>query len=147
MVLDRDFREFIALLNEHEVRYLVVGGHAVTFHGYPRYTKDLDVWVDVDESNAAKLMSALETFGFGSVGLQVSDFLGTDQLIQLGYPPQRIDILTGCKGVEFDHSFESKYVVEIEGLPINIIGLENLKTNKAAVGRPQDLADIANLQP
>ena len=87
MVLSPDFEEFVALLNDHEVRYLVVGGYAVAFHGHPRYTKDLDVWIDRDLTNAERLLLALTDFGFGSVGLTTEDFLKPDQVVQLGYPP------------------------------------------------------------
>ncbi len=105
-MLSRDFKEFIALLNEHEVRYLVVGGYAVAFHGYPRYTKDIDVWVELSPENAARIVRALEEFGFGSLGLDTGDFLESDQIIQLGYPPNRIDILTTLKGITFDECYK-----------------------------------------
>lgn len=98
MILNPDFKEFVALLNAHEVRFLVVGGYAVAFHGHPRYTKDLDVWVEPE--NARRLMRALEAFGFGSVGLEAQDFLEPDYIVQLGYPPNRIDLITSLKGAE-----------------------------------------------
>jgi hypothetical protein len=87
MVLNRDFKEFIGLLNANDVKYLIVGGYAVGFHGYPRYTKDLDIWLLVSEENAENLMIALKQFGFGSVGLHKEDFLKPDEFVQLGYPP------------------------------------------------------------
>jgi len=146
MVLDQDFREFIELLNKNEVRYLVVGGYAVGFHGYPRYTKDLDVWVDVDLENAKKIKRSLDEFGFNESGLTESDFLTPYQFIQLGYPPVRIDIATGCEGVEFDTCFQRKETIEIDGLEIKFIDIENLIVNKKALARPQDLADISNLE-
>jgi hypothetical protein len=104
MVLNKDFREFIALLNESDVRYLVVGGYAVAFHGHPRYTKDLDVWVEVSNENAEKLSLVLKDFGFVSVGLETVDFLEPDSFVQLGYPPNRIDIIMGCEGLTFSDS-------------------------------------------
>ena len=101
MMLNQDFKEFIELLNDHEVKYMIVGGYAVGFHGYPRYTKDMDVWLMVSEKNAEQTMKALQQFGFGQSGLQKSDFLSTGELIQLGYPPNRIDLLTSCEGGDF----------------------------------------------
>lgn len=145
-MLSKDFKEFIELLNAHNVRYLVVGGYAVAFHGYPRYTKDLDVWIELSPENADNILKALEEFGFGSLGLKAEDFLESDQIIQLGYPPNRIDILTALKEVKFEDCYKEKVGVEIQGLKINFIDLENLKHNKRATGRPQDLADAENLE-
>lgn len=147
MVLDKDFREFIALLNENNVRYLVVGGYAVGFHGYPRYTKDLDVWIEVSRDNAGKILKALHEFGFGSLGLTEEGFLKEGQFTQLGCPPHRIDIITSCEGVNFAECYASKNVIEVDGLQIDFIDLENLAKNKVAVARPQDLADVSNLKP
>ncbi len=146
MALSQDFKEFVQSLNANNVRYLVVGGYAVSLHGYPRYTKDLDVWVELDAANANRIIRALDEFGFGSLGLQASHFLEPDQIIQLGYPPNRIDILTTVPGVAFEACFASKMVVEIDGVPVNFIDLENLKRNKRASGRLQDLADLDNLE-
>lgn len=145
-MLSKDFKEFIELLNDNKVRYLVVGGYAVAFHGYPRYTKDLDVWIELSQENADKIIKALDDFGFGSMGLKPEDFLENDQIIQLGYPPNRIDILTSLKILKFENCFSQRVVVEFEGLKINFIDLENLKQNKRATGRPQDLADAENLE-
>lgn len=146
MVLNQDFREFIQLLNHHEVQYLVVGGYAVAFHGYPRYTKDIDIWIKLDKANAEKLLKALKDFGFGSLDLKVEDFLDPDQVIQLGYPPNRIDLITDLIGVKFEDCFSAKVEVEIEGTKISFIDLEHLKKNKLATGRHQDLADLENLK-
>lgn len=145
-MLSKDFREFIALLNEHDVRYLVVGGYAVAFHGYPRYTRDLDIWVEISPDNADNVLNALGEFGFGSLGLKATDFLESDQIIQLGYPPNRIDILTTLTNINFENCYNARVVVDIQGLRINFIDLENLKQNKRATGRPQDLADAQNLE-
>ena len=147
MVLNKDFKEFIGLLNANDVKYLIVGGYAVGFHGYPRYTKDLDIWLLVSEENAENVMIALEQFGFGSVGLHKEDFLKPDEFVQLGYPPNRIDIVMSCDGIQFEECFQSRIQVDSDGLIINFIDLDNLKKNKLAVGRPQDLADLDNLQP
>lgn len=145
-MLSKDFKEFIELLNVHSVRYLVVGGYAVAFHGYPRYTKDLDVWIELSPENASNVIEALEAFGFGSLGLKTEDFLEGDQVVQLGYPPNRIDILTTLKDIKFDDCYKEKIEIEIEGIKINFIDLESLKQNKRATGRPQDLADTENLE-
>jgi hypothetical protein len=145
-MLSKDFKEFIELLNEHNVRYLVVGGYAVAFHGYPRYTKDLDVWIELSPENADNVLKALEEFGFGSLGLKPEDFLESEQIIQLGYPPNRIDILTTLKEIKFKDCYKARVEVDIQGLKINFIDLENLKHNKRATGRPQDLADAENLE-
>jgi predicted nucleotidyltransferase len=145
-VLNQDFKEFIESLNANAVRYLVIGGYAVAFHGYPRYTKDIDIWIEMSPANAANMMQALEQFGFGSLGLQAPDFLAPDQIIQLGYPPNRIDIITTPPGVEFEHCYNTRVEVDIDSVVVKFINLENLKRSKRASGRLQDLADIENLQ-
>jgi predicted nucleotidyltransferase len=145
-VLNQDFKEFIRSLNDNGVRYLVIGGYAVAFHGHPRYTKDLDVWVGMDTENAANIIKALEQFGFASLGLQASDFIAPDQIIQLGYPPNRINMITTAPGVDFDACYASRIQEEIDGIQVSFIDLESLKRNKKAVGRHQDLADIENLE-
>ena len=146
MVLTQDFREFFQSLNDHNVRYLVIGGYAVAFHGHPRYTKDIDVWIEADKTNAEKLIDALRAFGFGSLGLDAEDFLDPDDIIQLGYPPNRIDLLTALKGVDFDTCYASRVVVEIQDTSVHFIDLENLKKNKRATGRLQDVADLEQLE-
>lgn len=145
-MLSQDFKEFIELLNENSVEYLVVGGYAVAIHGYPRYTKDLDVWIELSPDNAGRILEALEKFGFGSLDLKPDDFLEEDQIIQLGDPPNRIDILTTLTGLTFEDCYKTKVPIEIEGVHINFIDIENLKKNKLATGRSQDLADIENLK-
>lgn len=145
-VLSQDFKEFIQSLNDNAVRYLLVGGYAVALHGYPRYTKDLDVWVESSAENASRIVKALGQFGFGSLELKESDFIVPDQVIQLGYPPNRIDILTNLTGLDFSDCYPSHVTAEIDGVSVNFIDLENLKKNKKATGRHQDLADIENLE-
>jgi hypothetical protein len=147
MVLDKDFREFIALLNRNNVRYLVVGGYAVGFHGHPRYTKDLDIWIEVGEENAANLVAALDEFGFASAGFTNDDFLNPGEFVQLGYPPNRIDLITTCEGVEFSDCYARRRQIEIDNLSVDFIDIEDLLKNKRTVARPQDLADISNLEP
>ena len=146
MALNQDFKEFIQSLNDNDVRYLVVGGYAVAQHGHPRYTKDIDIWVEMSAENAVQVIKALAQFGFASLGLTETDFLEPDQIIQLGYPPSRIDILTTLSGVEFSECYSSHVVAELEGVSVNFIDLENLKKNKKATGRHQDLADLENLE-
>lgn len=145
-MLNQDFKEFIASLNANQVRYLVIGGYAVAFHGYPRYTKDIDIWIERNEANAARMVEALEDFGFGSLGLQADDFVEADQIIQLGYPPARIDLITSAPGVDFEKCYASRVEFDIEGVRVNFIDLVNLRRNKRAVGRMQDLADLENLR-
>ena len=144
-MFNRDFREFIESLNKHNVRYLLIGGYAVALHGHPRYTKDLDIWIWMEDTNAANLLNALKEFGFSSISLVVEDFLKPDQIIQLGFPPNRIDLMTSPKGVDFNTCYASREEIEIDGLKVNLIDLNNLKINKKATGRHQDLADLENL--
>lgn len=144
MQLDPDFNEFIASCTANDVRFLIVGGYAVAAHGRPRYTKDLDVWIWVDPDNAARLVQALDDFGFGSLGLTPGDFTEPDTVIQLGYPPKRIDIITSATGVDFAQCYPNRDEIAITGLdqPVPFIGLDDLLINKAASARPQDLADV-----
>lgn len=123
MVLNKDFREFIALLNENNVRYLVVGGYAVAFHGHPRYMKDLHIWIDLGPENAENISRSVNSFGFVSVGLEKEDFLQTGSFIQLGYPPNRIDIITGCEGLTFSECYQKKQEIFIEGLGVFFLDL------------------------
>jgi predicted nucleotidyltransferase len=144
-VLNQDFKEFIQSLNNNDVRYLVIGGYAVAYHGHPRYTKDIDIWIEIDPDNAANVIKALDEFGFSSLGLKAEDFLNAGEVIQLGYPPNRIDIVTAPDGVDFPTCYTARISVEIDGVMVNFIDIENLKQNKLASGRKQDLADIENL--
>jgi len=144
--LNQDFKEFIKSLNDNAVRYLVVGGYAVALHGYPRYTKDIDIWVEMTSENAARVIKATNQFGFGSLDLNAADFIVPDQIIQLGYPPRRIDILTTLPGVEFSDCYILRVIIPMEGVPVNFIDLDNLKKNKKASGRHQDLADLEALE-
>ena len=146
MILNPDFKEFIQLLNANEVRYLVIGGYAVAFHGHPRYTKDIDIWIWAHPSNAGRVVDTLRDFGFESLGLAVDDFLDEKAVIQLGYAPNRIYLIMGAPGVEFETYYENRVEEEIEGISISFIDLENLKKAKSASGRLQDLADVENLE-
>ena len=144
-MLSKDFKEFIKLLNKRDVKYLVVGGYAVAVHGYPRYTKDLDIWIAVSPENADKICKALYDFGFSDLNLKPADFTEPEQIIQLGYPPNRIDIITSLTGVEFNNCYDTRLIVNIDGVDIALIDRVNLKKNKLATGRPQDLADAENI--
>ena len=143
--LNQDFREFVQLLNANNVRYLVVGGYAVAVHGHPRYTKDIDIWVDTKVENARRILTALDEFGFGSLDIDEADLTVTGKIVQLGSPPRRIDLITSLPGVEFDECHSSRIDIDVEGVDVNFIDLANLKKNKQASGRPQDLADLDNL--
>lgn len=144
-MLNKDFREFIELLNSNKVKYLLVGGYAIAFHGHPRYTKDLDIWLEASEENATSVLRALNDFGFGGLDVSKSDFLQKGMVVQLGYPPNRIDLINSPDGVDFAECYETKIEIEIDDLKISVIDLENLKKNKKASGRLQDLADLEKL--
>ncbi|MFT5142572.1 MAG: putative nucleotidyltransferase [Rhodothermales bacterium] len=146
MNLAPDFKEFVASLHANKVRFLIVGGYAVAFHGHPRYTKDLDVWIEISSENAAGLVQALIDFGFAEVGLGVADFMTPKRVIQLGRPPLRIDLLTSISGVDFAECFETKETLLLDGLEVPFIGLEALRRNKRATGRSQDIADLDHLR-
>jgi hypothetical protein len=145
MQLDRDFKEFVSLLNARNVRYLIVGGYAVAAHGLPRYTGDFDTWIWLNKENAQRVLRALDEFGFGGLDITEEDLSREDSVIQLGYPPHRIDLLTSISGVNFEDAWLHRLEVEIEGEVVGFIGRDDLITNKRAVGRPQDLADVARL--
>jgi hypothetical protein len=146
MIINKDFREFIELLNEHEVKYLVIDGYAVSMHGYPRYTKDVDFWIWMDTGNISNLIEAIKDFGFDSLDLDEEDFLDPDNIIQLGYEPNRIDLLVQVEGVDFIDCYKNKLQLEIEGLIIDFISIGDLITAKKASGRLQDLADVEHLK-
>jgi hypothetical protein len=143
--LHSDSKEFIALLNSHEVEYLVVGGHAVAFHGHPRFTGDIDFFIRATEENAQRMLRVLGEFGFGSVGITAADLIATGRIVQLGLPPNRIDVLTSISGVDFESAWKSRVSAELDGLRVNFIAAADLLANKQASGRPKDLADVATL--
>jgi len=142
MILNQDFKEFIQLLNEHEVEYLVVGGYALAFHGYPRFTQDIDFWIWTDRDNVNKIIAVLKEFGFSSLNLNEEDFLDDENVIQLGYPPNRIDLITQIDGVDFKDAFLKKVIFKGDNTDINFIGIDELIQNKKVSGRLQDLADL-----
>lgn len=140
-MLNPDFKEFAELLNAHRVDYLVVGGYALAAHGHPRYTGDIDFWIDQQPDNIERLLAALRDFGFQSLGLTRDDF-APDAVIQLGQPPRRIDLLMGIDGVQFADCQTRREVIVVDDVPLNFIGLEDFKQNKRATGRLKDLADL-----
>jgi hypothetical protein len=142
--LPKDFKEFIELLNNNKVRYLIIGGYAVVYHGYVRSTNDIDIWIDISEANIERLLSALDEFGFSALDLKKTDFM-PNQIIQLGCPPNRIDIITSPAGVSFDECYASKEQVELEMISVNFIDLKNLLKSKKAANRTRDLADLEEL--
>ncbi len=146
MKLSPDFKEFIELLNANEVKYLVVGGYAVGLHGYPRLTKDIDFWIQRDNNNAQLLLETLQDFGLGSLQFTAEDFLNANNIIQLGVPPNRIDIITDLENLSFDECFETRAKIDAQGVIANVLDLESLKKNKKSTGRLQDLADAEKLE-
>ena len=146
MHLHRDFNAFIDCCAARGVRFLVVGGYALAAHGHPRMTKDLDVLVEPDPSNAERLVAALGDFGFGTIGLETADFIEPGAVVQLGYPPIRIDILTSIDGVPFEQAYDRRADVDVDGRHVPVIGRDELIANKRATGRLQDLADVERLE-
>ncbi len=140
MNLNKDFKEFIRLLNSHNVEYLLIGGWSVAIHGHPRYTKDIDFFIYSSEANAIKLTSMLKEFGFEFDNLDHKDFISKGQIIQLGFEPNRIDLITEIKGVDFHDAWARKEVVEFDQIKINVISKQDLITNKIATGRLQDFS-------
>ena len=143
ILLPPDFREFLRLLSSHKVRYLLVGGYAVGYYGYPRATADMDIWVATDSENVGKVIAALAEFGFTGVGPEL--FAKEQQVLRMGAPPLRIELLTGISGVKFEECYAQRAVANLGGVEVNLIGLEHLKTNKAASGRYKDLNDLEHL--
>jgi len=143
--LPPDFKDFLQLLNSHQVEYLLIGGYAVGYHGYPRATGDMDIWIAMRPQNAEKVVAALREFGFDLPELQVEMFLEEKQVIRIGTPPLKIDITTSISGVSFAECYAERIVETFDGIPVNVINLNHLKTNKKASGRLKDLTDLQNL--
>jgi len=145
MEVQKDFRELLALFNEHKIEYVIVGGYALAFHGAPRYTGDIDILIHHDSANAKRILTALAEFGFGSVELSQADFEKPENVIQLGVPPVRVDIITSLTGV----SWKDAYLGRIDGkygdISVYYIGRKQFIANKRAVGRKKDLADLEAL--
>jgi predicted nucleotidyltransferase len=145
--LQRDLREFVESLLSRGVEFVIVGGHAVAFHGYPRMTDDIDILVRPSVVNGERIIDALEAFGFGDIGLTADSFTASDRVIQLGRAPNRVDLLTEIYGVSFDEVWSTRVEATLDGLLVSMIGREALIRNKRATGRAQDLADLEKLEP
>ena len=143
--LPPDFKEFLRLLTAHKVEYLLIGGYAVNYHGYPRATADMDIWVAVNPANAERIVAALREFGFDLPDLSPELFLRQWQIIRLGVPPVRIEIATTISGVDFAECYARRVEDSLDGVPVTLIDLDHLKVNKKASGRHQDLADLEHL--
>jgi len=144
--LSNDFKDFLKLLNSRKVRYLLVGGHAVGIHGYPRFTSDMDIWVDSDADNASRLAIVVREFGFDLPEVEPELFQKTHKVIRMGFPPDRIKLLTTLSGVVFDDCYRQRHTVEIDGIPLDVIGMSQLITNKKAAGRHKDWDDLEHLE-
>lgn len=145
ILLPPDFKEFLSLLNSERIEYLLVGGYAVGYYGYPRATGDMDLWIAPTPQNAASMAKALKIFGFSSESIRPEIFLQRNKVVRMGMPPLRIDLLTDVTGVDFEQCFAEKTVDTIDGIQVNLISLEQLKTNKRAIGRSKDLDDLEHL--
>ena len=143
--LPPDFKEFLRLLSDRRVEYLLIGGYAVAYHGYPRATADIDIWIAIHPSNAQKTVSVLKDFGFDLPQVTVELFLKEKQIIRMGSPPVRIEIATSISGVDFQACWSARIVDVLDGVEVNIIDLKHLKINKQAAGRHKDLDDLENL--
>ncbi|MDP2606431.1 MAG: nucleotidyltransferase [Deltaproteobacteria bacterium] len=145
MEVQPDFKELLGFFNDHRVSYLIVGGYALAFHGAPRFTGDLDIFIKPDHENAQRIVAALGAFGFASLGLTAEDFERPDQVIQLGVAPVRIDLITSITGVSWDDAFTGRASSNFGGVPVHYIGREQFILNKRATGRIKDLADLEAL--
>jgi hypothetical protein len=145
MEAQSDFCELLASFNAHGVEYLIVGAYALALHGVPRSTGDIDVLVNPEPANARRVVAALDAYGFGSLGLCAADFEQADQVVQLGRPPVRIDLMTSITGVSWLEAAKGRVMGELGGIPVAILGRDQLIANKRATGRARDLADIEAL--
>ena len=143
--MNSDFKSLLSILNAHNVRYLVVGGYAVMKYTEPRYTKDLDIWIDASHVNARALFTALREFGAPLTNFSPSDFAREGWIYQMGRPPVRVDVLTSIEGVRFTEAWPNRTAADYDGVPAHLISREDLLLNKRTVGRPQDLLDVSNL--
>jgi predicted nucleotidyltransferase len=144
--LSKDLREFVELLNGNGVEFLVVGAHAVAWHGNPRFTNDIDFFVRKGLENGTAIVRTLAQFGFASLGMRPEDFLADDQILQLGQKPNRIDVITSIAGVSFDEAWQTRVAGDIDGIAVQFIGLTELLRNKESTGRPKDIGDADELR-
>lgn len=145
MKLQRDLREFLELLVSNGVEFIIVGGHAVAFHGFPRFTGDIDVLVRPEAENAERLIAALNAFGFSGQGLTERDFIEKGRVTQLGRPPNRVDLLTEISGVDFDEAWRGRVHSQLDGVSVSFLGRNELVRNKRAAGRTKDKLDLEAL--
>ncbi|MFZ4656464.1 MAG: DUF6036 family nucleotidyltransferase [Caldilineaceae bacterium] len=145
MFVNSDFTDLLKIFNDNHVRYLVIGGYAVVQYAEPRYTKDLDLWISTDHTNAAAIYKALQEFGAPLANLTVDDFSEEGYFYQMGVPPVRVDILMGIPGGNFEESWQKRIEVDFDDLKVSFISKADLITVKRASGRPQDLIDAKNL--
>jgi len=145
MEIQPDFKELLALLNAHNVNYVIVGAYALAFHGAPRFTGDIDIFVKPDPENAESILAALKEFGFGSLDLDKSDFQQPDKVIQLGVPPVRVDLLTSLTDVPWQQAYSGRVEGDYGDVPVYFLGRKEFLANKKALGRKKDLADIEAL--
>ncbi|MCA9013112.1 MAG: hypothetical protein KDB01_25350 [Planctomycetaceae bacterium] len=143
--LPPDFKEFLRLLNCHSADYLVIGGFAVGFHGYPRSTSDIDIWISKTPENVIRVVAAIREFGFDTPNLTPELFLQQRKIVRMGHPPVRIEVMNEIDGVTFDDCRSGRVLTEFDGLPVHVIGLADLRLNKTASGRPKDLDDLQQL--
>jgi predicted nucleotidyltransferase len=143
--LPQDFKDFLKSLNAHGVDYLLIGGYAVGYYGYPRATNDIDIWIAIHRGNADRMVAALKEFGFDSPDLSASLFLQDKSIIRMGRPPMRIEIITRISGVKFDECYAQRVVDTIDEVQVNLISLKHLKINKKASGRHKDFDDLEHL--
>lgn len=144
--LSADFQDFLKCLNDHGVEYLLIGGHAVAYHGYVRPTQDMDIWVAISRANAERMVAAVNAFfGTGLAGLVPEWFMDEEQVTRFGVRPHLIEILTKIAGGQFAQAYARRVVGDLDGIRVNIISLDDLKTNKRASGRNKDMADLENL--
>ncbi len=145
MELQKDFKELLELFNKHKVKYAIVGAYALAFHGYPRYTGDLDILVKPDQNNAKKILKAIKDFGFESLKLNLKDLSSPEKVIQLGVPPIRIDILTSITGLTWKQISANRVTGKYGNTNVYFIGKEELIINKKSIGRHKDLADLESI--
>jgi predicted nucleotidyltransferase len=144
--LPDDFREFLKLLNSNGVEYLVIDGYAVVHYGIRRTTEDLDVWVARAPENARRVAATVVAFGFDPISVSADLFLAENQIIRLGIPPLRLEILTTISGVDFSECYGRRTRTTVDGVDVSFISLDDLKTNKAASGRSKDRSDLRRLK-
>jgi len=144
--LPKDFKDLLKILSDNEVQYMIVGGYALSLYAAPRATGDIDIFVKIDQDNADRILKSLKEFGFGGLGITEQDLLTPEQVLQLGYPPNRIDILTGIEGVSWEEAFPNRKNIVHDDLVLPVIGKDELIKNKLSTGRMKDMADVEKIR-